>query len=432
MAIWLGLVSLVAAAIVLSWPYRRERHFVLRQVIAAPRETIWNAYHPGAEDPAHAAFHEGLVSCERVAAEPEIWEEVIDTSGGHGTHFTRVHAETLASDQSAYSVICARAVDEQPYPYGEAHRETLELQDHPAGTLVTLGFRGETATLWQHLHLWFANRGYLRRLRRFCETGGSANPETKSRSFWISIALSVLAVGSFALVFDWVTALLLALVLVVHEFGHWLAMRMTGQPAPRMLLIPFLGGVAVANHPHRSQFDDAFCSLMGAGFSALLVLVLLLVAWSQGMPDLGHFMQELTAYDGSAFPLGTTVAYLCLPFAAAFGLINLLQLVPVLPLDGGQILRALIQSFSTRGARWVLLVLTGLGVAGLGYTQDYILAGILVLGALQAWSLGDRTSKARPMTTAGAAVICLGYGLTVAIHVCGVIYGLDAIDFNGI
>ena len=59
----------------------------------------------------------------------------------------------------------------------------------------------------------------------------------------------------------------------LHEFGHWIAMRFTGQPAPRIMLVPFFGGVTLANHPHKTLFRDAFCALMGAGVSALPSLV---------------------------------------------------------------------------------------------------------------------------------------------------------------
>jgi Zn-dependent protease len=424
--IWVGLLSLIAAAIALSWPYRRERRFVHRCLIAAPRETVWAIYHPGAEDSVHATFHAELVSSEQVGTTPVIWEQVVDASGGHGTHLATLRFESLSEQRPEFSAIRACEMGGQPYPYGKAHSETLELQEHPGGTLVTLGFHGETATLWQHLHLWRHNRGYLRRLQRFCESGAVAPKVSKGPAFWTSLALSGVAVGSFSLFFGWIGALLIAGILVAHEFGHWLAMRLTGQPAPRVLLIPFFGGVAVANHPHRTLFDDAFCSLMGPGFSALPALALLLAAWGMGVPDMTQFWESPAAYGATLDQSKLIVEMLALiavAIAMCLGVLNLLQLMPVLPLDGGQVLRALVQSFSAKWARRVLLALTGLGIVGLGYTRDYILAGILGLGALQAWHMGNEAPKARPMSAAGATVICLGYGLTFAIHAGAVFYG---------
>ena len=106
-------------------------------------------------------------------------------------------------------------------------------------------------------------------LKDFCETGNGSVSDLSVQSPWKSLSLTTLAVASFILLFGWVFALILTIAIIIHEYGHWLAMRMTGQPKPRIMLIPFLGGVAVPNHPYKSQFDDAFVSLMGAGLSLI-------------------------------------------------------------------------------------------------------------------------------------------------------------------
>ncbi|MDJ0944943.1 MAG: hypothetical protein QNJ30_15860 [Kiloniellales bacterium] len=429
--IWAGLSAMIAAAIVLSWPYRREWRFVLRRLIAAPPEAIWDVYHPGAETEAHAAFHREIHSVRRLDGLPVTWELVVDGSGGHGTHLMTLRYQSLNEQRPARSELRHSEIDGRPYPFGEAHRETLELEARPDGTLVSLGFSGEIASLWQLLHLWRHHRRYLGRLQRFCEGGGLAPEISKGRAFWTSLALSAVALVSFALLFGWAGALLIAGILVIHEFGHWLAMRLTGQPAPKLLLIPFFGGVAVANHPHRTLFDDAFCALMGPGLSALPALALLLAAWALGVPDMAAFM---AAPSGPVADLGAQVkmalALGAVAIATAIGALNLLQMVPVLPLDGGQILRAFLQSFGASWARRILLAVTGLGILGLGYAGDYILAGILGLGALQAWYLGEEAPEARPMSAAGASVLGLGYVLTLGIHAAALYFGLQVMGID--
>lgn len=204
-------------------------------------------------------------------------------------------------------------------------------------------------------------------------------------------------------------------------------MRLTGQPAPKMLLIPFFGGVAVANHPHRTLFDDAFCALMGPGLSAVPTLALLLAAWVLGVPDMAEFTNSMTSVEAVgdlARPVKMSLALGAVALATAFGGLNLLQMVPVLPLDGGQVLRAYLQSFGASWARRILLALASVGILGLGYAGDYILAGILALGALQAWYLGNEAPKARPMSPAGATVLGLGYLATAGIHAGALYYGL--------
>lgn len=432
--IWFGLLALVSGVFALSLPYRREWRFSVRRMIATPRENVWNTYHPGADHPDHAAFHSDVVSNQQVSSDPVIWEQVVDSSGGHGTELMTLRFENVAESAPELSAIRACEIDDTSYPFGRAHTERLELRPHPNGTLATLSWQGETATPWQALHIRRSNNRYLRKLQAYCETGATERKIPKGRALWTSLVLSVLAVGSFTLVLGWVGGLLLTGILVVHEFGHWLAMRMTGQPSPKVLLIPFFGGAAVANHRHRTLFDDAFCALMGPGFSTLPALAFLLVAVALGVPDMsgvwttaatGERIMVMPALSGSE-----RVALSAAAIAGGLGLINMIQVVPVLPLDGGQVLRALMQSFSAKWARWILLLVTGSAAAGLVLTGDYILGGVIGLGALQAWHMGAEPTKARPMSVPGATVIALGYGLTVACHAFALLYGLELIGFQ--
>lgn len=424
--IWGGVISWIAAAIILSWPHRRRRHFTFSQPIAAPRQTVWDFYQINLDDPQNAAFHNTVVSNRVIGDAPAIQETVSDLSGGHGTELWTSRYQVLAA---LAPEVAARRICEaggKPYPYGRDQTETLELHEHPDGTLATYSFHGETATLWQFLGLWYELRRRMQRLGRFCESDAVVAKGYFDRSFWVSLALSVIAVGSFAAWLGWVGALLLAGVLVLHEFGHWVAMRLTGQPAPRIMLIPFLGGMAVGNHPHKSLFDDAFCALMGPGISVLPCLGFLAAAIVLGPPDMA------VVWAGSYGELTTRESYaiVAVGLTLAIGVLNLLQLLPVLPLDGGQILRSMTQSFSARWARWVLLGATGIGMASFIYIGDYILAGVLGLGVLQAWYMGSDTPNARPMGMPGLAVIGLGYTMTVAVHAVAVTYGIHKLGIQ--
>jgi Zn-dependent protease len=112
-----------------------------------------------------------------------------------------------------------------------------------------------------------------------------------------------------------------------------------------------------------------------------------------------------------------------------FGVLNALQLVPVLPLDGGQVLRAVIQSFSGRLAKWFLLVVTLAGLVGFTALGDYILAGVLGLGALQAWYMEAVPPKVRPMRAVSIVIIGLGYILTLVVHLGAMSYGFYVLSF---
>ncbi len=420
MAIW------VVAAFVLSWPRRRQRRITLHRWIAVPRGHVWSLCRVNLDDPDNAALHDTIVAARPLSENPTIWEYTFDVSGGHGTNLIKMRCQTLVEQEPEIYADRVCEYDGRPFPYGAGQVERLELVAQPDGTLATLTWSGETATLWQYFYIWRHLRRYLRRMQQICETGAVVPSGGGQRPLWKSLGYSVLAIGAFALWLGWFVGLLLAGVVVLHEFGHWLAMRLTGQPAPRIMLVPFFGGLAVGNHPHKSLFDAAFCALMGPGFSALPCLALLVVALVLGTVDPMHDTITLAGQDAIRPLLGGAAGVL----AAFIGLTNLLQLLPVLPLDGGQVLRALVQSFSGIWARRVLLAVTGIGTAGFLYIGDLIITGFLALGLLQAWHMGTVAPRARPMRAVGATVICIGYGLTLAVHAGAVVFGLSVIGIN--
>jgi Zn-dependent protease len=312
------------------------------------------------------------------------------------------------------------AFDQEPFPFGPEHLERLELADDPEGTLATYTWRGETATLWQFLRLWWAFHKYLQRFALYCESDCVVTETRSSGPLWTGLALSIAAIGSFVLMFGWLFGVLFAAILVVHEVGHWLAMRISGQPAPRLMLIPFFGGLAVASHPHKTLFNDAFSALMGAGFSVVPSLLFLLVALEIGDGDLSESWKAMRR-DGvlSADSAAAGAAVL----AMLTGLVNLFQLLPVLPLDGGQILRTVVQSVVGGWTGRILLGATVGGAAAFAIVGDFLAAGVIGVGALQAWHLGNRPSEAAPMSVLGLLVIGAGYGLTIAAHLAAFVYG---------
>ena len=111
------------------------------------------------------------------------------------------------------------------------------------------------------------------------------------------------------------------LVILLHELGHMVAYRAFGHPSVRMIFVPLLGGIAIGGRPYNSHFEVATCALMGAGFSALLVPIL--VAAHQSVQGIPH----PAAMDGPT-----------LVFLVILGAFNLLNLLPTYRFDGGQVL----------------------------------------------------------------------------------------------
>jgi Zn-dependent protease len=147
------------------------------------------------------------------------------------------------------------------------------------------------------------------------------------------------------------------LFVLLHEFGHVLACRQTGGQANHILLWP-LGGIAYVDPPPR---PGAQLWSIAAGPLVNVVLLVLLkgvamvcrhFGWDVAYPDAFSFMKTLWWIN--------------------WGLL-LFNLLPIFPLDGGQILRSLLW-FWVGQARslWVACVI--------GFV------GAMALGALALWS----------------------------------------------
>jgi Zn-dependent protease len=140
--------------------------------------------------------------------------------------------------------------------------------------------------------------------------------------------------------------LALFLIVLTHEFGHALACRSVGGKADRILLWP-MGGVAYVNPPQRAGamlWSIAAGPLVNVALAPLLFGAVVLsrsLGWAQSMPDLDTFLNSLLYID-----LGLLV----------------FNLLPIYPLDGGQILRSVLWFMLGRARS--LMVATVLGFVG--------------------------------------------------------------------
>lgn len=142
---------------------------------------------------------------------------------------------------------------------------------------------------------------------------------------------------------------LFALVLM-HEFGHALACRQVGGRAEQIILWP-LGGVAYVAPPQRPGamlWSIAAGPLVNVVLAPPLLVCYLFAraaGWDQAMPNLFHLLQAICITD-----------IVLLVF----------NLLPIYPLDGGQILRSLLWFLLGRARSLLAASLLGLvGVAAL-------------------------------------------------------------------
>jgi Zn-dependent protease len=141
----------------------------------------------------------------------------------------------------------------------------------------------------------------------------------------------------------------LFLIVLLHEFGHALACRQVGGQANQIVLWP-LGGVAYVDPPPRpgaTLWSIAAGPLVNVAlFPLLLALVWLSrsLGWAETIPNLPLLLHAILMIDA--------------------GLL-IFNILPIYPLDGGQILRALLWFVFGRGRSLMIAAILGLiGVAG--------------------------------------------------------------------
>lgn len=172
---------------------------------------------------------------------------------------------------------------------------------------------------------------------------------------WSWFLVAVIEIGDRAKAYSsisWNVAEYLALFLIVmlHEFGHALACRQVGGTANRILLWP-LGGVAYVNPPARpgaNLWSIAAGPLVNVALVPVLSALIVFdrsAGWSATMPD-AHLLLRSVWYIN-------------------IGLLTF-NLLPIYPLDGGQILRSLLWFVMGRARSLMATTMLGfVGVAGL-------------------------------------------------------------------
>ncbi|MGB0045549.1 MAG: site-2 protease family protein [Terriglobales bacterium] len=164
--------------------------------------------------------------------------------------------------------------------------------------------------------------------------------------------------------------LALFLIVTLHEFGHSLACRQVGGQANQIVLWP-LGGVAYVDPPPR---PGATLWSIAAGPLVNVALIPIIVGFGRVSFVLGWY---------AAVPELRTLVHAI--FFIDFGLL-IFNILPIYPLDGGQILRALLWFVMGRGRS--LLVATILGLIGVvGFIGLAIWTRSVWYGAIAAFLL---------------------------------------------
>jgi tetratricopeptide (TPR) repeat protein/Zn-dependent protease len=165
----------------------------------------------------------------------------------------------------------------------------------------------------------------------------------------------------------WDFGVQLLVIILLHELGHLLAMQLFGYRNTSMLFIPFFGGVAMGKNEGATLSQKFWVLMFGPLPGILLGMAMLFV--SSGNANLAWW---------NGFGLWMVV-------------INLLNLLPIYPLDGGKIVSLLLQPYPYIGVvfKFICTVLAiGLGCLG---SQLFLFIGIAIAMSLP---LDLRTARA--------------------------------------
>jgi Zn-dependent protease len=203
-------------------------------------------------------------------------------------------------------------------------------------------------------------------------------------------ATMLVSIAAYALIWGWKFGVGFVLLLLVHEMGHVIQLRREGIKASAPMFIPFMGALVAMKEMPKDAAAEARVGLAGPVLGSLGCLIPL-----------------------ALFALTGDELFKALAFVGFF--LNLFNLLPVLPLDGGRAMAAL--------SPWMWLVGYGLLVAVTILYPNPIMLLVLLLGGMETWRRwrtrkspeAREYNKVRPATRAAVAAVYIGLAVLLAV-----------------
>jgi Zn-dependent protease len=180
-------------------------------------------------------------------------------------------------------------------------------------------------------------------------------------------ATALVSVAAYALLWGWQFAVGFVLLILIHELGHVIALRREGIPASAPMFIPFMGAVIGARSLGDNALAEARVGLAGPLLGSLAAGAVAIVGGLSGSSLL-----EALGYTGM--------------------LLNLFNMLPVVPLDGGRAMAAM--------APWMWFVGFGALVVLDFVASNAILLIITVFAAYELFRRWERRRNPTPEQTA--------------------------------
>ena len=167
-----------------------------------------------------------------------------------------------------------------------------------------------------------------------------------------TLATMLLSIAVYATEWGWAFAAGFVVLILIHEAGHAVAMQMEGIPASAPVFIPFVGAFIAMRGRPRDAYVEAKVAIGGPLLGSL-------AAWATLAAGLWTEQRLLIA-------LGHVGV-----------LLNLFNLIPVSPLDGGRIAGVFTRPFWIAGY--------AIGIAATLLTRSGILLLVMLVGLITLW-----------------------------------------------
>lgn len=174
----------------------------------------------------------------------------------------------------------------------------------------------------------------------------------------LKAGLAVASVVTYSYLFTWQFALAIVIGIFIHEMGHVHTMRKYGMKVRGIYLIPLIGGVAVGESAFPSRKAESHIALMGPvwGFALTLLCLWLYAASSNTM-------------------FGAIAGWMAL--------VNLFNLLPITPLDGGRVFKSIFLSIN-KTAGYIFIIICILVSSFVAFYAGFMLFSLLaVVGTLE-------------------------------------------------
>jgi Zn-dependent protease len=179
----------------------------------------------------------------------------------------------------------------------------------------------------------------------------------------VTFGSMLISVAAYSLLFGWDFAIGLVLLIFVHEMGHVIQLRREGIKASAPTFVPFLGAVITSRSLGDNALAEARVGLAGPILGSIGSLVPLLI------------------YHATGNPMWRALAF--------FGFyLNLFNLIPLSPLDGGRAMAAM--------APWMwILGFAALAAVAIAFKAPIMIV-FLIVGGWDSWRRWERRRDGGP------------------------------------